>query len=136
MTKATKATAKVTEAATAKVADVTETTTESVKTAATAATGIFSALATSGRAAFAGIIEVDKTLFGYAKDAVTGYVDHGKKSLQAKNINDLVDLQAAYAHANIEASVANAREIVDLSRTKTIEAYAPVKDAYASYKAA
>ncbi len=127
MTKATKATASTkteTIADNAEAIDASETAATSVKKAG----NLFSAVFQSGRSAVEGIIEVDKALLGFAKDAFNGYVDLGKKSMQAKCINDLIDLQAAHAHASIENGAANAREIVELSRSKAKEAYAPVKE--------
>lgn len=99
-----------------------------------AVTGFLSALAQSGRKTVEGVVEVDKTLFGFAKDAVNAYIAHGKASLNAKNVNELLDIQAAYAHASIETGVANTREVIDLARAKAEEAYAPVKSAVTSAK--
>lgn len=100
------------------------------------ATSIFGAVFNAGRTAVNGVIEIDRTLIGYAKDAVTGYVDLGKKTIQARNLNDLLDLHVASAHARVETTAANVREIVDLSRQKLQDAYAPVKDAVATYRGA
>lgn len=134
MTKATKATAAETTAETAAetaaadmtaaVAKTTETATNAIK----GATSLFGALTLSARKAIEGVVEVDKALFGYAKEGVSEFYTLGRESMNAKCLNDLIDLQASFAHARIEATAANAREVVDLSRAKAKEAYAPVKD--------
>jgi len=105
-----------------------------IMTAPKAAASFFGAVFTAGRTAVAGVIEVDRTLIGYARDAITGYVELGKKSIQARNLNDLLDLHVASAHARVENTAANAREIVELSRQKLEEAYAPVKEIVATYR--
>lgn len=92
------------------------------------ASKMFGALFAASRKAVEGVIEVDKALIGYARDAVTGYVDLGKESLQAKSLNELLDLHVARAHSRIETTAANTREIVELTRQKIGETYAPVKE--------
>ena len=99
-----------------------------------AARNLFSALTMTGRKTFEGVVAFDKALFDVLKSNVTSYIDHGKATMSAKSINDVVELQAAYAHSCIEATAANSRELLDLAKTKTEEAYAPVKDALAGLK--
>ena len=106
----------------------------SATNASKAVSGLFSAYFTTGRKIVEGVIEVDKALIGYAKEAVTGYVDLGKETVQAKCLNDVIDLHAAHAHARIEATAANAREVVELSKDKAKEAYAPVKGVIDTYR--
>ena len=107
---------------------------EIVKNAPKAAASMFGAVVTASRNAVSGVIEIDRTLIGYARDAVTSYVDLGKKTVQARNMNDLLDLHVANAHARVENAAANTREIVELSRQKLQEAYAPVKEVVESYR--
>ncbi|MEO1495328.1 MAG: phasin family protein [Pseudomonadota bacterium] len=94
------------------------------------ASKMFGALFAASRKTVEGVIEVDKALIGYARDAVTGYVELGKESLQAKSLNDLLDLHVARAHSRIETTAANTREIVELTRQKVGEAYVPVKEVF------
>lgn len=122
---------------TAKTAEVTTLHTsgaEIVKNAPKAAASMFGAFFSATRTAANGVIEIDRTLFGYAKDAVVGYVDLGKKSIEARNLNDLLDLHVASAHARVENTAANAREIVELTRQKVQETYAPVKEVVETYR--
>lgn len=99
-----------------------------------AAASMFGAVFAASRTAIAGVIEIDRALIGYARDAVTNYVDLGKKTVQARNLNDLLNLHVASAHARVENTAANAREIVELSRLKLQEAYAPVKEVVDTYR--
>jgi len=115
---------------TASEADV-ETATSPRKSAAS----VLGAIYTAGRTAVVGVIEIDRTLLGYAKDAVTGYIDLGKQTIKARNLNELLELHVAQAHARVETTAANAREIVELSRQKLQESYEPVKEAVATYRA-
>ncbi|MDJ0858808.1 MAG: phasin family protein [Dinoroseobacter sp.] len=98
------------------------------------ATNVFSSLAKSGSKTLEGIFEIDKALLGYARASITGYVEHGKASFAAKDINTLIDLQAAFLHSAIETGAANTREVVELARTKSTEAYAPIKDVIDTYR--
>ncbi|WP_037312297.1 phasin family protein [Ruegeria halocynthiae] len=115
-------------------AKVATTALDSATNASKALTGLFNAYFTSGRKAIEGIIEVDKALLGYAKEAVTGYVELSKDTVQAKCLNDVLDLHAAHAHSRIEATAANAREVVELTKDKAKEAYAPVKEVIDTYR--
>lgn len=130
----TKAAATKAAAVETKAVDSDAAATKPVTDATKAVSGLFNAYVTSGRKAIEGIVEVDKTILGFAKDAFSGYVTLGKDTMQAKCLNDVIDLHAAHAHASIEASAANAREVVELSKTKAKEAYAPVKDIIDTYR--
>ena len=117
----------------------TKTTTATARKSATkqpaaAATNVFSSLAKSGAKTLEGIVEIDKALLGYARDSIVGYVEHGKASLAAKDINTLIDLQASFLHSAIESGAANTREVIELARARSTEAYAPVKDAIDTYR--
>ena len=70
-------------------------------------------------------------LIGMAKESVAG---HGKAIMKAKSINDVVDLQASYAHSAIETTAADSRELLDMARMKTEEAYAPIKEVIAEFQ--
>lgn len=96
---------------------------------------MFNALFSASRKAVGGVIEVDRALFGYARDAVTDYVELGKETMQAKSLTDVLDLYVARAHARVEATAANTREIVDLTRQKLTETYAPLKEVVETYRA-
>ncbi len=141
MTKPTKttrpaATAKATETKAEAKADTTvpDATTARLSEGTRAARALFGALGESGRKTFDGVLAFDKALIDIVKTGVTSYIDHGKATMSAKCINDVVDLQAAYAHSAIEAGAANTRELLDLAKDRTEEAYAPVKQAIADLK--
>jgi hypothetical protein len=132
----TKTTKPETKNATQEVTESTEAAqaTKSVADATKAVSGLFNALFTSNRKAIEGIIEVDKALLGYAKGALNGYVELGKETIKAKCLNDVIDLHAAHAHSSVEATAANAREVIELGRTKAKESYAPVKEVIDTYR--
>ncbi len=107
---------------------------EAMTNAPKTAASLFGAFFSAGRTAVEGVIEIDRTLIGYARDAVTNYVDLGKQTVQARNLNELLDLYVANAHSRVENTAANTREIVDLSRQKLDETYAPVKEVIDTYR--
>ena len=136
MTTKTATAAKQTKADTTKVedAEVISETSNTVTKASKAATGLFGATFSAGRKAVEGVIAVDKALLGYVRDAATSYVDLGKETMRAKNVDELINLYAANAHARVEANAANAREVIELTKDKVTETYAPVKEALANYR--
>lgn len=138
MTTKTVTDAKQTKAETAKVedAEVISQTSNSVANASKVATGLVGATVAASRKAMEGVIAVDRALLGYVRDAATSYVDLGKETIRAKNIEELINLYAANAHARVEANAANAREVVELTKDKVTETYAPVKEVLQSYRSA
>ena len=91
---------------------------------------VFSALTAGTHKTAEGIIAVDNALLGYAKVAVNSYIDLGRKSVSAKSVSDLFDLQVAHAHDRVEQRAANAREVIDPAQRKMQDAYAPIKDVF------
>ena len=101
-----------------------------------AVTGLFTAYFTAARKTVEGVIEVDKALIGYAREAAESYVALGKDTVNAKCLNDVIELQAAHAHARIGANAANAREVVEMTKDRAKEAYAPLKEVIDTYRPA
>lgn len=98
-----------------------------------AATSIANAFFLGGRKTVEGVIEVDKALFGYAREALNSYATLGRNVVNAKSMSELFDMQVAHAHDRIEQNAANTREVLDLAQTKAKEAYVPVKEAMSVY---
>lgn len=115
-------------------AEVISETSNSVANASKVATGLLGATFAASRKAVEGVIAVDKALLGYVRDAASSYGDLGKETFRAKNVDELINLYAANAHARVEANAANAREVVELTKDKVTEAYAPVKEVLENYR--
>lgn len=115
-------------------AEVISETTNTVANASKVATGIVGATFTASRKAVEGVIAVDKSLLGYVRASASSYVDLGKETFRAKNVEELINLYAANAHARVEANAANAREVVELTKEKVTETYAPVKKVLDNYR--
>ncbi len=96
--------------------------------------GIFSAMTIAGRKSFEGVIEVDKALLGYGKDYLNRVVALCQDTVKAKCLNDVIDLQASFAHNSVETAAANTREVIEMVRTNSKEAYAPVKEVIDNYR--
>lgn len=94
------------------------------------------AFGAGGKAYVSGLVELNKTLFGYGKEIFDGAVEHSKKTLAAKNMREVMELQAAYAQTRVETSTAHVKEFADLARVKAQAALAPIVDAVKSAKAA
>ena len=133
-------TAKTTKAAAPKIETKTEVATVATETSKTVSnatqsvSNLFGACFSAGRKTIEGMIEVDKALYGYAKDAVGSYATLSKETMKAKSINDVIDLHVASAHARVEANAANTREVIEMTREKIQDAYAPVKEVIDTYR--
>lgn len=114
-------------------AEVIEQSTQKIAETTKAVQGLFGAYFQSGRKAVEGVIAFDKALFGYAREAVESYANLGRDVVKAKSINEVVDLQVAFAHNRVEQNAANTREAIDLVKTKAKEAYEPVEGVMGGY---
>lgn len=103
-------------------------------TAQNTALNLFGAYVTTLRKAAQGIVAVDKAILTQMNTAGKEFIDLGRDTMRAKCLNDVLDLQAAYAHARVEANAANAREIIEMTKDHAKEAYAPVKEIIDGYR--
>lgn len=108
--------------------------TKAAKTANKTALNLFGAYVTTLRKAAEGLIAVDKAILIQMNTAGKEFVELGRDTMRAKCLNDVLDLQAAYAHARVEANAANAREIIEMTKDHAKEAYAPVKEIIDGYR--
>ena len=130
---ASKTTADLAKSATETLKDAFENPAAKVTESTKAASDFANAIFLGGRKAVEGVIEVDKALFGYAREALNSYASLGRNVVSAKSVSEVFDMQVAHAHDRIEQNAANTREVLDLTQSKAKEAYAPVKDAIAAY---
>jgi len=116
-----------------KVDEAVAQTTAKIAEVSKSSTALFGALGQFGRKYVEGMIEVDKALFGYARESVNNMVQLGRDTMSAKSVDAVLDLHVAAAHNRIENTAANTREVLDLTQAKLKEAVAPVKEVVAPY---
>jgi hypothetical protein len=91
-----------------------------------AAAGIGEALGTGSKAYVAGTLEIGRMLGGFGREILTESGEHLRASVRAKNLRELVELQAAFAQHRVEMTATHAKELVDLARCRTEEVIAPI----------
>ena len=84
------------------------------------------ALVTSGTIAAKGAEELSREWVAFAQASFETSVATGKALLTAKTINEVVNLQNAYAKQSFDALVAETTKLQELSVKVTNEAFAPI----------
>jgi phasin family protein len=106
-------------------------TTEAAKTAAAKtvedATGFASKLTEAGKALFNGTIEVDKMILGHLADGAKETAEHGRSLLAAKDIKTAFEMQVGFFQNSVEQSVANSREVLQLTQSKLQDVLDPLR---------
>jgi hypothetical protein len=97
---------------------------------------IGSAVTAGGKAYVNGILELSRTLGGFGREILTDAGDHVRKTVQAKCIREVAELQAAYAQHRIEMSATHTKEFADLAGAKSKEVIKPLADLINQDKAA
>lgn len=90
------------------------------------ATRVTGALSAGTNAYLGGLVEIGKTLGGFAREIVTETGDHLRASVQAKNLRDVGELQAAFVQHRVEVAATHVKEVAELARAKSEEVIAPI----------
>jgi len=84
------------------------------------------ALVKSGTIAVKGAEDINKELVAFAQASFDKSVATGRALLSAKSINEVVDLQNAYAKQSFDSMVSEATKLQELSVKVANEAFAPL----------
>ncbi|MCH2076004.1 MAG: phasin family protein [Rhodobacteraceae bacterium] len=79
-----------------------------------------------GKAYYAGLTTVSKTLWGFGQEFYGEVTDHAQKTMQAKNIQQVAELQASFMQTRLETSAAHGKEFIDVARVETEKTLKPV----------
>lgn len=79
-----------------------------------------------GRAYYAGVTTLGRTLFGFGQEFYGEVTDHARKTMSAKSLREVAELQAAYVQNRIEVSAAHSKEFIDVARVETEKTMKPV----------
>ena len=104
----------------------------SAKTALDNARGFSGAVANSvghaGRTSFNGVVEFNTALGRFGKEALTDTIDAGRKSINAKSPQEVVDIYVDYVARRGRALFSQVGELNTLAQTRTADAWAPLGD--------
>jgi hypothetical protein len=97
-----------------------------VGTATQIASEMPGALAAGGKAYVGAMLELGSILGGFGREIFAEAGQHVRATVQAKNLREVGELQAAWAQHRIEMSATHAKEFADLARVKSEEVIAPI----------
>lgn len=86
------------------------------------------ALNQSGRAYYAGIMELGRFAGGVGREVVSEAGEHLRATVRAKSVREAVELQASYVQHRIEMSATHGKEFIDVAYARTQDVIAPVTD--------
>lgn len=89
-----------------------------------------------GKAYYAGVTTVGSTLWGFAQEFYGEGANHVQKTFQAKNVQQVAELQAAYLQSRIETSAAHGKEFIDVARGEAEKTLKPIVDLLDGQRAA
>ncbi|MEM1374713.1 MAG: phasin family protein [Pseudomonadota bacterium] len=89
-----------------------------------------------GKAYYSGLTTVSKTLWGFGQEFYGEVTDHAQKTMQAKNIRQVAELQAAFLQTRVETSAAHGKEFIDVARVETEKTMKPVLELLDGQRAA
>ena len=90
------------------------------------ATDITGAVTAGSKAYVGGVIELGQTLLGFGREMASEAGEHARATMQAKNLREAGELQAAYLQHRIEMTATHAKEFADLARARSEDAIAPI----------
>lgn len=98
--------------------------------AANQAQTFFSLYGTALRTYAEGVVEVDRLILNKLSAAVSETYEQGKSVLSARDIRTAVGMTAGYAQSNLDRTVADTKEVLDLANERLQASLDPFK-AYA-----
>lgn len=87
---------------------------------------VSTALTASGRAYVEGIVALGRAFGGFGRETATEVGRHVKATVNARNLREVAELQAAWAQNRVETATAQTKEFVDLARDRSEEVIAPL----------
>ncbi|MEM6727932.1 MAG: phasin family protein [Pseudomonadota bacterium] len=79
-----------------------------------------------GKAYYAGLTTVGRTLWGMTQEVYGEASSHVTKTFQARNVREVAELQAAFVQTRIENSAAHGKELIDVTRVEAEKTMKPV----------
>jgi len=114
----------------------TKTVSEGYKTATDTAGAVAGVAKEFGTAYYNGVSILGKTLFGFAQDVYAETAEHATKTMKAKDMTSVAELQAAFIQSRIENAAKHSKVFIDVAHQQTKATWKPVIDALDTKKAA
>ncbi|MBO9452957.1 phasin family protein [Tropicibacter sp. R16_0] len=83
---------------------------------------------TGTKAYFSAVAEIGSLVYGFGKQFVTETTEHATKTLKAKNINEMAEMQTEFVKHRAETAGEHIQELVELARDKAEEAVNPFNE--------
>ncbi|MBV8399824.1 MAG: phasin family protein [Acetobacteraceae bacterium] len=83
------------------------------------------ALTAASRAYVNGILDLGRTLGGFGREIAAEAGRQVRATIEARNMRELAELQAAWVQHRVETSTAQAKELADLAHAKAMDVIAP-----------
>ena len=114
----------------------TQTVTDSYETVRGTAGKVAGVAKDFGSAYYTGVTTLGKTLFGFAQDIYVETAEHATKTMKAKDMTSVAELQAAFIQSRIENAATHSKIFVDVARQQTEATMKPIVEALDTKKAA
>lgn len=88
-------------------------------------TEVFSVVDNAGRTTLGGIATVNTSLVGYGRDVLADTIDVGKKTMEARSVQDVVELQTAFAERRISAAFHTMAALNSLAQQNVMAMFTP-----------
>lgn len=85
-----------------------------------------SALTDSGKAYYAGVMALGRTLGEFGRETLNEASEHLRQTMSAKNVREVAEMQAAYAQRRVDMSATHAKEFIDQAHDKSLDVIAPI----------
>lgn len=109
-----------------RVSDARETVTSGLDTVRGGANLTAGAAMDFGRAYYGGVTTLGKTLWGFGQEFYGEATAHAQKTMQAKNVQQVAELQGAFIQTRIENSAAHGKEFIDVARKEAENTMKPI----------
>ena len=86
---------------------------------------VFSVVDNAGRTTLGGIATVNTSLVGYGRDVLADTIEVGKKTMEARSVKDVVELQTAFAERRISAAFHTMSALNSLAQQNVMAMWSP-----------
>ena len=99
---------------------------ERIETIGTFAQNVREAAQAGGKAYVTGLTEIGSRVLDFGKQFVTETSEHASKSIKAKNLNELAEIQGEFTKHRIETAGEHIRELAEVTREKADDVVEPI----------
>ncbi len=86
---------------------------------------VLSVVDNAGRTTLGGMVTMNKSMVDYGKDVFTDAIDVSKKTMEARSVKDVVELQTAFAERRISAAFHTVAALNTLAQNNVMALWSP-----------